>query len=77
MSTARDDTVPTARTVGRIAAELGVPVHRVTYVLRTRPEIRPIARAGHARVYDAAAVDAVRRALRRIEAARHRDAATA
>jgi len=42
---------PTAPTVGEIARRLGVPLHRVDYVLRTRRDIHPIARAGSTRVY--------------------------
>lgn len=56
-------------TVGAIALSLGVPVHRVEYVLRTR-DIQPIGVAGNARVF---APDDVRRIgseLRRIDAER-------
>ncbi|MCC5831326.1 MAG: hypothetical protein JJU36_17950 [Phycisphaeraceae bacterium] len=38
-------------TVGRIAAALGQPVHRIDYILRTRPDLKPFARAGRVRVY--------------------------
>ena len=31
---------PVVLTSGRIAAELGIPLHRVLHVLRTRPSIR-------------------------------------
>jgi hypothetical protein len=56
---------PQLRTPGVIATELGEPLGRVLYVLRTRGNIiRPIGRAGVLRLYDRAAVDAVREALR-------------
>lgn len=62
--------VPTLKTSGVIAAQLGVPLHRVLYVLRTRGHIRPSARAGALRLYDRAAVTLVREELARIESRR-------
>ncbi|MCG3124662.1 MAG: hypothetical protein GIKADHBN_03137 [Phycisphaerales bacterium] len=53
-------------TVGVIAARLGVPPHRVEYVLRTRA-ITPSGWAGNARVYDEAAVTHIKSELARIE----------
>ena len=38
-------------TVGVIAAELGVPLHRVKYILQTR-KILPLGKAGNSHVYD-------------------------
>jgi len=55
--------IPQLRTPGVIAAELGIPLGRVLYILRTRPHIRPIGRAGCLRLYDRKAVEDVRRAL--------------
>jgi hypothetical protein len=53
--------VPQLRTPGVIAAQLGVPLNRVLYVLRTRGHlIRPVGRAGCLRLYDQGAVEAVR-----------------
>jgi hypothetical protein len=58
-------TTPQLRTPGVIAAELGEPLSRVLYILRTRSHlIRPIGRAGCLRLYDRTAVDSVRDALR-------------
>ena len=52
--------IPQLRTPGVIADELGEPLPRVLYVLRTRGHsIRPIGRAGVLRVYDRAAVGSV------------------
>jgi hypothetical protein len=56
-------------TVARIAEHLGAPRHRVEYVIETRG-IRPIGRAGIARVFDASDVDLIGSALARIEAER-------
>lgn len=58
------------RTVGVIARLLGVPVHRVQYVLRTCPDISPAARAGRLRLFDAAGVSRIRHELNRIDARR-------
>jgi DNA-binding transcriptional MerR regulator len=41
---------PAAPTVGEIARRLGVPLHRVEYLIRARG-IRPASRAGNARVF--------------------------
>jgi hypothetical protein len=53
-----------------IAAQLNAPLHRVLYVLNTRRHIRPAARVGTLRVYDLAAIDAVREELNAIAADR-------
>jgi hypothetical protein len=65
--------VPRLRTLGVIAVELGEPLHRVRYVLRTRPYITPSALAGRLRLFDRAAVAMIRQALNAIDArgARH------
>ena len=57
-------------TLGRIAEILGVSVVRVGYILRTRPHIRPSARAGNVRLYDARALASVRHELHAIDARR-------
>lgn len=62
--------VPSLRTPGRMAEELGVPLARVLYVLRTRPHIRPAAKAGIVRLYDRQAVAQVRHELNAIDARR-------
>ena len=48
--------IPKLRTPGVIADELGVPLARVLYVLRTRNHIKPIGRAGVLRLYGREAV---------------------
>jgi hypothetical protein len=59
---------PQLRTPGVIAAELGVPLSRVLYVLRARGHlIKPIGRAGCLRLYSPAAVGMVRDALREMD----------
>ncbi len=50
-------------TTGRIAQKLGVPLHRVTYILKTRKYIQPTARAGRVRVYDQEAIACIRHEL--------------
>lgn len=63
-------TIPTLRTPGRIAAEIGAPISRVLYVLKTRPHIVPSARAGILRLYDRRALAQVRYELNLIDARR-------
>jgi hypothetical protein len=57
---------PQLRTPGIIAGELDAPIGRVLYVLR-KLGIKPIGRAGILRLYDRAAVEAVRNELQRME----------
>ena len=56
-------------TVARIAEHLEVARHRVEYVIDSR-SIKPIDRAGIARVFDRRDVDLIAHELRRIEANR-------
>ena len=58
--------IPRANTVGEIGRRLGQPVHRVEYVVRAR-HIRPISRAGNARVFADADVQLIAGELRRID----------
>ena len=58
-------TEPKLRTIGRVAEELGAPVWRVDYAVRTR-RITPAARAGRLRLWDAAGVERIRAALAEI-----------
>ena len=64
----RDDH-PALWTVTRIASRLGIPRHRVEYVIETRG-ITPIGSAGAARVYDSADVDRIGHEIRLIEGER-------
>ena len=66
--------VPKLLTPGRLAVEAGVPLHRVLYVLHTRPHIRPVARAGTLRLFDRAAIAMVRHELNAMDARRCRKA---
>ena len=52
---------PNLVTPGVIAQELHEPIHRVLYILSTRPEIKPVARAGRIRLYSISAIEQVRR----------------
>lgn len=57
---------PAAPTVGVIARRLGVPLHRVEYVIRSR-EIQPVSVAGNARIFAESDVAFIASELRRIE----------
>jgi DNA-binding transcriptional MerR regulator len=61
-------------TVGEIARRLGVEVHRVEYVIRTR-RVTPAGRAGNALVYTDQDVERIASELNRI--ARERNVADA
>lgn len=65
--------LPTLTTPGVIARELGVPLHRVLYILSTRHHIQPTEFAGRLRVYDRHAVAMVRHELNAIDARRCRE----
>ena len=58
------------RTPGVLAADLGVPLHRVQYILQTRDHIQPAARAGRLRLYDREAVALIRHEINAIDARR-------
>ena len=55
----KPDTAPKLRTPGVLAEDLGQPLHRVLYVLRSRQQIRPTARAGRLRLFDREAAKAL------------------
>lgn len=61
---------PRLLTAGRIAAELGEPLHRILHVLSTREHIQPRARGGTLRLYDPDAIAQVRHELAAIDAKR-------
>ncbi len=56
-------------TVGLIAENLGVPVHRVEYVLRTR-NIKPAHRAGALRIFTLEQVDRIAEEIESIDTCR-------
>ena len=66
----RSDPTPKLRTPGVLAEDLGQPLHRVLYVLRSRQHIRPAAMAGRLRLYDRDALEAIRVELARMDARR-------
>ena len=61
---------PQLVTIGVLATELKVPIHRVEHLLRTRPQFRAAARAGRVRLFDQKTVDAIRQELSRTSATR-------
>ena len=65
-------TIARFRTPGVLAADLGVPLHRVLYILQTRDHIQPAARAGRLRLYDRGAVALIRHELNAIDARQER-----
>jgi DNA-binding transcriptional MerR regulator len=57
---------PIVPTVGSIAERLGVPVHRIRYVIESR-RIEPTGRAGNARIFTDSDVERIASELKRIE----------
>ena len=55
-----------ANTIGTIAQRLGVTIHRVDRVTRTRG-IEPMARAGTSRIFDESAVAKIASEIREID----------
>lgn len=62
--------IPTLITPGVIGRHVKAPLHRVLYVLATRPHIQPSARAGNLRLYKRDTVAMVRHELSAIDARR-------
>ena len=62
--------IPHTITPGVIAAQLGIPLHRVQHILSTRAHIRPRARAGTIRLYGREAIAQVRHELHAADARR-------
>jgi len=60
---------PALDTTGRIAGKLGVPLHRVTYIIKSR-RLKPAALAGRLRLYDRDSVAVIRHELNAIDARR-------
>ena len=60
--------IPKLATVGEVAKLLNVALHRVEYVLRSRPHIRPRATAAGARCFDDVAIARIRHELNAIDA---------
>ena len=61
--------LPSVPTIGSIAVRLGVPVHRIRYVL-DRHRIEPSGRAGNARVFNEEDVEHIASVLHRIDTER-------
>lgn len=66
--------IPKLKTLGVLTQDLRVAQHRLAYVLRTRPHIRPTATAGRFRLYDREAVAMIRYELNAMDARRCRKA---
>jgi len=62
--------LPRLATPAEVARILGVPLHRVEYVLRSRAHIRPRAIAGSVRCFDDEAIARIRHELNAIDARR-------
>jgi hypothetical protein len=59
--------IPKVRTIGSVALELGQPLHRIQYILRSRPHIQPTATAGRLRLFNEQTVERIEAELRKID----------
>jgi len=66
---AMNDKLPRLNTIGRLAAKLNRPVHRIEYLIRSRG-IEPAALAGNVRLFSEAVLPILRRELNTVEARR-------
>lgn len=57
--------MPDLYTLGQISTQTGLPMHTVRYIVESR-KIEPVGRIGGKRVFDDAAVEAVKRAGEKI-----------
>jgi predicted transcriptional regulator len=58
---------PALATVGIVSDRLGQPLHRIQYILRSRPHIQPTATAGRLRLFDEQSVQRIEAELRKID----------
>ncbi len=65
-----NENLPKLITAGVIASAVSAPIQRVTHILNSRPHIKPVARAGHTRLYTSDAIAQVRHELNVIDARR-------
>ena len=64
------ESVPQLATIGEVAKLLHVPLHRIEYILRSRPHIRPSATAGGIRCFNDDSVAQIRHELNSMDARR-------
>ena len=60
--------IPKLATIGEVANMFKVPLHRINYILSTRPHIRHRATAGMTRCFDDKAIAQIRHELNLINA---------
>ena len=58
---------PELNTPGKVAEYLGVPIHRIHYVLRSRPHLQPAATAGRLRLFDDETIEQIAKELQTID----------
>lgn len=61
---------PRLATIGEVANILNAPLHRIEYIVRTRPHVKPRAIAAGARCFDDRAIALIRHELNAIDARR-------
>ena len=58
---------PALATLGTVSEQLGQPIHRIAYILRTRKHIQPTATAGRLRLFSQRTIELIKAELERID----------
>jgi hypothetical protein len=58
---------PALATLGTVSEQLGQPIHRIAYILRTRKHIQPTATAGRLRLFSQGTIELIKAELERID----------
>jgi hypothetical protein len=58
---------PALATLGTVSEQLGQPIHRIAYILRTRKHIQPTATAGRLRLFSQGTIELIKAELETID----------
>ena len=58
---------PALATLGTVSQQLGQPLHRIAYILRTRQHIQPTATAGRLRLFNQRTIEQIAKELQTID----------
>jgi len=58
---------PALATLGTVSEQLGQPVHRIAYILRTRKHIQPTATAGRLRLFNQQTIELIKAEIETID----------
>jgi hypothetical protein len=63
----RNNKPPQLTTLGKVAQQLQVPIHRVQYILRSRAHINPVATAGRLRLFNQQTIELIKAEIETID----------